>query len=120
MESLDLRDLAEEYTGLLEREQGPDNPLNEEETERLAALSDLETALGSQDMADYAENAPTMIPEEDFEDYAMEEAYDLGFASRRDENPLFSFIDWEAWAEHLKMNYTEVTFDGNTYLIQSY
>ena len=120
MESLDLRDLAEEYKGLLAREQDPDNPLDEDEKARLAALSDLEGQLFTGDLAEYAENEPTLIPEEDFEDYAQDFAYDVGYASRNDNNPLHGFIDWEGWAESLKDDYQEVTFDGDTYLIRTY
>ena len=120
-ECLDLRDLAEEYTGLKERvEKRGRNRLDEDERERLTALEDLQGQLFNDSLAEYGENASAMIPEEDFEDYCMEEAYDLGFASRRDENPLLSFIDWTAWAEHLKMDYTEVTFERDTYLIRAY
>jgi len=120
MKYLDLRDLSEEYKGLLEREQGPDNPLDEDEKARLTALADLEGQLFNGDLAEYSENEPTLIPEEDFEEYAQDLAYDLCYASRHDTNPLHGFIDWEGWAESLKGDYQEVTFDGDTYLIRSY
>jgi len=120
MGSLDLRDLSEEYKGLLEREQGPDNPLDEDEKARLTALAGLEGQLFNGDLAEYSENDPPLIPEEDFEEYAQDLAYDLGYASRNDTSPLHDFIDWEGWAESLKDDYQEVTFDGDTYLIRSY
>jgi antirestriction protein len=117
---LDLRDLSEEYKGLLEREQGPDNPLDEDEKARLAALSDLEGQLFTGDLAEYAENESTMIPEEDFEDYAQEFAEDVGYMLKQSDNPLFSYIDWTSWAEDMKHDYTEVTFEDRTYLIRVY
>ena len=60
-----------------------------------------------------------MIPDGEFTDYAQELAHDLGFA-KEDDNPLHSFIDWTGWAEALKQDYMEVTFDGDTYLIRAY
>lgn len=117
---LDLRDLAEEYKELLEREQGPDKPLDEDEKARLAALSDLESQLWNGDLSEYAENEVTMIPEEDFEDYAQEFAEDVGYVPKHSDNPLFSYIDWTSWAEDMKNDYAEVTFEDRVYLIRTY
>ena len=121
-EYLDLRDLADEYTALKERTEDEDkiNPLDEQEQERLEALKALDDQLT--DMGEYADNESTMIPEYDFQEYAEELADDLGYLPRegRDSNPLFSFIDWEGWADYLKSDYSEVTFDGSTYLIRAY
>jgi len=120
MRYLDLRDLAKEYNDLADRKDDADDPLDDEEKERLAALTDLESELGTDNMAEYAENEPTMIPEEEFEEYAQDFAYDVGFLFRDDSNPLMSFIDWEGWADYLKSDYTEVEFIGDTYLIRTY
>jgi len=120
-EYLDLRDLADEYTALKERTEDEDkiNPLDEEEQGRLEALKALDDQLFT-DMGEYADNEPTMIPEDEFEDYAQDFAYDVGFAKRDDNNPLAMFIDWAGWAESLKMDYTEVAFERETYLIRAY
>ena len=116
---LDLRDLATEYVNLKERDEDKEDKLEDEEKERLGVLKALNEQLFT-DMTDYAENESTMIPDEEFEEYAQDFAYDVGFATRDDINPLSSFIDWEGWADFLKGDYTEVTFDGDTYLIRSY
>lgn len=117
---LDLRDLAGEYTDLKERVDDAENPLDEDEQTRLAALEDLQGQLFTEDLQEYADNEPTMIPEEDFEEYCEDFAYDVGYIERNDSNPLHAFIDWEGWAESLKQDYQEVDFEGQTYLIRSY
>lgn len=121
MSYLDLRDLAEEYDGLKERRDDPDgsNPLDEDDEQRISALADLDKQLFS-GLAEYADNEPTAIAEDEFEDYAQELADDLGYARDSASNPLMGFIDWEGWAESLKVDYTEVTFEGDTYLIRAY
>ena len=152
---LDLRELATEYAGLLERREeadcdcgphtdeyrkrgyvigtGPNRvlvecelhdttvALDEEETERLAALAALDEQLFS-DMDEYGRNEPTMIPESEFEEYARDMASDIGYlnSEARDSNPLMNHIDWEGWANDVKQDYTEVEFDDDTYLIRAY
>ena len=49
-----------------------------------------------------------------FEDYAREMAEDIG-AIDRDANWPNSYIDWEAAADALKMDYTSVTVQGQDY-----
>lgn len=120
MSYLDLRDLAKEFQDLKDQESGPENypPLDEEEADRLKALAELDGELGG--MEAYANNEPTLIPDDEFRDYARELAKDVGYLSDGDNNPLMAYIDWDAWADALKTDYTEVTFDGDTYLIRAY
>ena len=120
MAYLDLRDLATELEDLVDREEDGDNPLDDDEKERLAALQDLEGQLFTESLGEYAQNDSTMIEDIDFEEYAQELAFDVGYASRDNTNPLHSFIDWEGWADSLKADYLEVTFEGLTYLIRGY
>lgn len=61
---------------------------------------------------------PTLIPEDDFEDYARELAEDIGDMPREQSWPA-SYIDWEAAADALKMDYTTVEYDGTTHYIRS-
>lgn len=49
-----------------------------------------------------------------FEQYAQELADDIG-ATNNDLRWPYNYIDWEAAAEELSMDYTEVTFDGVEY-----
>lgn len=120
MDYLDLRDLAEELNTLEnEAVKEPDDV----DRDRLRALRHLEKQLSTgslEEYDEYANSAAVLIPEEDFKDYAQEFAYDVGYAERADNNPLHAFMDWESWADSLKMDYTEVTFDGDSYLIRTY
>lgn len=120
MSYLYLDDLAKEYVDLKERAEDTDaiNPLDEEEQERLKALTDLDGQFDG-DMEGYARNESAMIPKEAFEDYAQELAADVGYLTERDKNPLIGFIDWTAWAESVAQDYREVTFEGREYLIRA-
>ena len=108
---------------LVERCTCPDNltghepngaPLDDEEAERLAALQTIDTWL------DRAEDEPTAIDEDGFEEYAEDLADDLGAYSRKASNswPL-CHIDWTAAAEALKVDYETFEFEDTTYLVRS-
>ena len=56
----------------------------------------------------------TLIPEEDFVDYCQELCEDIP----RD-LPSYIVIDWDATAENLKADYSEVEYQGNTYLVRN-
>jgi len=107
---LDLRDIINRY----EAEMDVDG--QEQDEEYLAQCE----ALFEQYSGDYeeaAENEPTLILDSQFLDYAMEFAYDIGAAQR---DVLWPPIDWDDAAEELKMDFTEVTFGGHTYLTRGY
>jgi len=59
----------------------------------------------------------TLIRDSYFTDYAQDLAEDCGYASGPDgySNPLLSYIDWEAWARDVRMDYTSTEIDGVTY-----
>lgn len=60
----------------------------------------------------------TLILEDYFEDYARELAGEVSSLPRDWENEWpFTHIDWEEAAEALKMDYFELDFAGNTYLV---
>jgi len=56
----------------------------------------------------------TLIPDDEFEDYARELAYDIGAISREAPWPQ-SCIDWEAAADALQVDFTSWEYDGRTY-----
>ncbi len=58
-----------------------------------------------------------MIADNHFEDYAQELAEDTGAIDRKAKWPL-THIDWDAAAEELKCDYSEVTIAGESYWIQ--
>lgn len=59
----------------------------------------------------------TLINESYFEDYARELADDIG-ATKKDQGWPYNHIDWEAAADELLGDYTEVSFDGTTYYVR--
>lgn len=66
-----------------------------------------------------ANNESTMIPEEDFEDYARELAEDLGLISNDTQWPA-TCIDWQRASEELAMDYSSITVDGVDYYYRAY
>lgn len=64
------------------------------------------------------EYGETLIRESYFEEYAQELAEDTGAIDSNAQWPL-QHIDWEAAANELKIDYTEVDFDGVSYFIRA-
>lgn len=88
--------------------------LDEDELEELAALKALtEDASSSPDWA-YGEG---LIADSYFEDYARELANDIGAVDANASWPGM-FIDWEAAADALKIDYFSVELDGVTFWIR--
>lgn len=58
----------------------------------------------------------TLIPEDDFEDYARDLAEDIHGDAIRDAQWPFSCIDWGDAADSLRMDYSSVEYEGTTYL----
>lgn len=85
----------------------------EEELKPIKAFADelKEASTESQD-------GETVVRGSFFETYAQELADDLGLTTDSDTWPLYH-IDWDAAADSLKQDYTEVDFDGVTYFIRS-
>ncbi len=103
MPYLDARDLMKELDELRDQKE---DALDDEEEERLAALIELEEALGSG-------SDVTLIPEDELEEYAEQMDYDVGYVEEH--STIASYIDWERWADDVKMDYTPVEFHGDDY-----
>lgn len=97
----DLRDLFEDGT------------LADDEAERLKELRDLQEELGG----DFNGDEQTLIPDDEFEDFCREMAYDVGYVE--EDSALEGYIDWEKWAQDCQMDYINVDFDGREYWILS-
>jgi antirestriction protein len=89
------------------------DPLTEEEQTRLSELRDLADEIG-----DEWRYGATMIPEDDFAGYAQELAEDCGMVPHGVGWPV-NHIDWEAAADELRIDYTEVEWEGTTYLVRT-
>lgn len=56
-----------------------------------------------------------LIAEQDFPEYIQELLEDIGDVPKL---PSYVEVDWEATAENLRIDYTEVEFEGVTYLFR--
>ena len=98
----------------------PLDQLNQE-----AEVKDVEEAEELQHLKALAEEADSsewsfgvmLIRESYFEDYAREFAEDIGAIEKDSQWPAYC-IDWEWAARELRMDYTEVDFDGVAYLFR--
>ena len=61
----------------------------------------------------------TLIADKHFRAYAEQLGDECGYtdqaAERAAKNPLLAYIDWEAWAREVRMDYTPVEIDGAAY-----
>jgi len=120
---LDSRELNERLEELeaIERSLDPEQDesasgegsLGEEEREELDTLRELRDEVG-----DEWSYGATLIPEEEFEDYARDFAQGFGAVSDDAAWPC-TCIDWKQAAQELAMDYTSVEYDGTTYLVRS-
>lgn len=59
----------------------------------------------------------TLILYDDFEEYVQELVIELGYIPS--DKPWWIEIDWSETAENLKMDYSEVEYEGETYLFNN-
>lgn len=87
-----------------------------DEEDRFIALSDLDDELNT--LWSVARDNSSAIPECEWVEYAEQLADDLGMVDS--DSSLRFYIDWEKWAEDLKMDYSSFDFEGTTYYVRSY
>ncbi len=122
----EFEDLWSDYSDLLHTTQDPS--LNDEEKkealkelhewenehiERLSNLKELNEEMESNSEFQYG---ITLIDEDDFTKYVEEmgdEIYSL------DVIPNWVVVNWDATAENVKADYSEIEFEGNTYLYRA-
>jgi antirestriction protein len=118
----DSRDVEERLDALDveiadEEERSTTDEWNLDDHDNLLALRDERAELAALrdefDHRDFADGI-TLISDDYFEDYARELADDLGAINSDVSWPLM-YIDWEAAADSLKMDYLSVTFQGTEY-----
>ena len=110
IDSRDIIERIEELDSMKENEE-----LNEEETEELEILIDLQEQCQGY-ASDWAYGA-TLIHEKYFTEYTEDMCNDIGVVDTRNDN-WWIVIDWEKTADNVKMDYTEVDFNGETYYIR--
>lgn len=109
MNIIDTRDLLKREAEIEEI----DN-LGQDEASELVELVKLRDEIGEETMRE----GETMIPVDDFTEYAKELAEDIGSITGEEQWPL-SHIDWEAAADELKADYIEVSYADRQYLIRN-
>lgn len=116
---LDLRDLADEWTSILDDVDATAAEL--ESTERYRELCrQLGIAETPDALLEYAGSEPTLIPVSYMPTYAKElcEGID-GEALSRLPDSVRNNIDWSGVANSLSVDYDEVTYAGDEYCIRS-
>jgi hypothetical protein len=116
---IDSRDIEARICELEDEETACETPeaiaswVNSEEGEELVSLRALkEDAEGYCDW----DGGATLIREDYFVEYCKELIRDIGDLPKY--IPDYIEIDWDVTAENLKVDYTETSFDGVTYLVR--
>ena len=108
-EMIDSRDVIARIEELVD-----DEDRDEADNDELKALQALADEAGGNSEWDYGE---VLIADHYFKTYAQQLAEDIGAIDSNASWPL-TRIDWEAAANDLKVDYTEVDFDGESYWIR--
>lgn len=85
--------------------------------EELEAIYELESDIGA-DLETAERDGVYFIAEDGFRDYAEEFAYDIGRIESRSYEWPYNHIDWDAAAQDLKYDFSEVEWQGNIYLFR--
>lgn len=84
----------------------------EDELKEIEEIDTIENELGSE--FDYG---VTLVDVDDFEEYVEDLLDELGYIPK--DFPSWIEIDWEATANNVRQDYTEVEYQGNSYLGRS-
>ena len=84
----------------------------EEELKEIEEINSIETKLGSE-----FEYGVTLVDVDDWEEYVEEFLEDIGYIPK--DFPSWIEIDWEATANNVKVDYMEVTYQGDSYLVRA-
>jgi hypothetical protein len=110
---IDSRDIIERLNELESQvHEGETDSLDEYEFAELVRLRALNEE-GEGTFEDW-HHGVYLIPEDEFEDYARDFAYDIGAINRNASWPL-TLIDWKAAAEDLRQDYSSIEIEGRTY-----
>ena len=104
---------SEEVTDAESNLEAAESDFGNDEKEELDELETLENEISE------FKHGETMIPENDFEDYARQFAEDIGAMEGVGDKWPCTCIDWERAARELAMDYSTVEYQGDTYLVRS-
>jgi len=97
------------------QEYGETADWTEEEAAELKELLSLQDE--AEDCGDWKDGA-TLIKDSYFTEYAEQLADDLGYLNENPNRWPFNHIDWEAAAEELQQDYSQVSFFGDDYWVR--
>ena len=122
IDSRDVIERIEELENEIENliEEATESEENYEDDEEYWELKEeLDTLLDLQEQCNYGDwkYGEALIHEDYFVEYVEDMLKDIGYLPN--DVPWFIEIDWDKTAENIKMDYTEVNFDGETYYIRS-
>lgn len=103
--------VPDEKWPLIEALDNATDEFGEDEQTELAELEELESEISEW------RHGETLIPCDQFTDYARELLEDCGDIPR--ELPHYLVIDWNATAENLLADYSEVTYQGTDYYVRN-
>ena len=81
----------------------------EDELKEIEEIDDVENELGSE-----FEYGVTLVDVDDWEEFVEQDLEDTGYIPK--DFPSWIEIDWKATANNVRQDYTEVTYQGNSYL----
>ena len=84
----------------------------QEEINQITCIDEVEDEIGSE-----FDFGVTLIPEDDFTDYVEDLLKGCEYIS--DDFPSWIEIDWEATAENVKQDYSELEYEGETYFYRA-
>jgi hypothetical protein len=109
----DLETALPEYINLKGITEIHDTDLDDDD--EAASLAALITGLAQAgiDVGAASQRNRTLVADHHWEEHAREFAVEAGYA--QDVSPLDSCIDWEQWALHMKIDYTQVVVASGTF-----
>lgn len=84
----------------------------QEEIDKISYIDEIEDEIGSE-----FDFGVTLIPEDNFTDYTEDLLEDIGYIPK--DFPSWIEIDWEATADNVRQDYSELEYEGETYLYRA-
>ena len=105
------KEYEEELEDLVKELEELESDFDADEREELNELENMESEIPEW------RHGETLIPENYWIEYCEELCKDIGYIS--DDFPWWIEIDWSATAENIKADYSEIEYQGTTYLYRS-
>lgn len=84
----------------------------QDELNQITCIDEIDNEMGSE-----FNHGTILIPEDDFTDYVIDLLEDCGYISK--DFPSWIEIDWEATANNVRQDYSEIEYEGRYYLYRA-